>query len=672
MIEAVISSSVLIAIIILIRIVFKGKIKSSVRYFLWLIAAVRLMIPFELVQSPVSVMNAAEQILPQPQVTIASADTHVSDEAEPYLPDEIGNFNEMNNDAVSDTGEEKNFTFQSAFDSIRIFITAVMLLWFAAVNVQYSYSLRKNRNEFEYDAPIRVFTVPELATPCIFGLFSPAIYIPENAAEDREAVEYIAAHELCHYYHGDLIWTVLRYILLSVYWFDPFVWAAAVLSKRDCECACDEAAIKILGEEKRFKYGKAIIDLISLKRSENFGVASTSMASSKYVLKERMLFIASKPANRIYALIFSTASVLLAAGVTFTSAQEMPAAEISVADIPAISEESLDGRLIVSVTDRNSQRQEMIYFPAPDGYEPYIYMSEYRTAEFDDLYSDEKFAGFLDGSYFSAADVLFCEKSFNVNKWRDSAAFGELSEILRQCELSYADDFSSAQLIADISFYRANGGFSSKLIVGIYEDNGKRTALITGDDMNRLTGFVIDGSVPTEEQLRQAYSGSVHFEASADGERLYDLIYELSGQKQIDEINDLSYPPFPADSFSENISKKFIVTGEVPRGYVQYEFGDIVFAVPYEGNVNEIGSTFLWQNGSGNFRISEGKVSVSDTAEEIRGTFCGNECSLYMSNNSAVLLFSDEDGNEYSVSAGFADETEKLTAMKILGSIHME
>jgi len=42
MIEAVISSSVLITIIILIRSLFKGKIKSSVRYSLWLIAALNV------------------------------------------------------------------------------------------------------------------------------------------------------------------------------------------------------------------------------------------------------------------------------------------------------------------------------------------------------------------------------------------------------------------------------------------------------------------------------------------------------------------------------------------------------------------------------------------------------------------------------------------------------
>ena len=57
MTETVITSSVLIFVVILLRTVFKGKIKNRVRYALWLIVAVRLLMPFSLAESSVSVMN---------------------------------------------------------------------------------------------------------------------------------------------------------------------------------------------------------------------------------------------------------------------------------------------------------------------------------------------------------------------------------------------------------------------------------------------------------------------------------------------------------------------------------------------------------------------------------------------------------------------------------------
>lgn len=313
MTEAVISSSILIAIIILIRTAFKGQLKSSVRYALWLIAAARLMLPFALVQSPISVMNAAETV-----ISVNQADETVQPtEAELYIPESVA---KQNVSEVSPQSVEK-VSPREVWTAVRRAVSAALLLWFCAVNVRFYLMLRKNRKAFAYNAPLRIFTTEKLASPCIFGLFRPCIYIPEDSASDSEAVEYITAHEVCHYRCGDLVWTVLRYVLLAVYWFDPFVWAAAVLSKRDCECACDEAAIKMLGEERRFRYGKAIIDLIPLKNSESLGIASTSMASGKKVLKERMQFIAAGPVNRASAVIMAVAASVLTVGTTFTSAQ---------------------------------------------------------------------------------------------------------------------------------------------------------------------------------------------------------------------------------------------------------------------------------------------------------------------------------------------------------------
>lgn len=315
MTEAVISSSVLIIIIILIRTLFKRKIKSSVRYALWLIAAVRLMLPFGLAASPISVMNLAQNAVN----TELIEETVIPTESELYIPE-----NAPVGDKASGQYEEKHtpkLRPKQIWKIVRCFVTAIILLWFGALNIRFSRMLKKSRKELAYDAPIKIYTSSRLISPCIFGLFSPTVYIPERSAKDSEAVRYITAHELCHYRHGDLLWTVVRYVLLAVYWFDPLVWAAAILSKRDCECACDEAAVRMLGEEYRFRYGKAIIDLIPPKSSESFGIMSTSMASGKNVLKERMQFIAARPVNRISAVAVSLTAALLAAGSTFTSAQ---------------------------------------------------------------------------------------------------------------------------------------------------------------------------------------------------------------------------------------------------------------------------------------------------------------------------------------------------------------
>ena len=59
MLETVISSSVLIAVLILLRAVFKGRIGLRLQYAVWLLAALRLLLPFSLFESSVSIMNVA-------------------------------------------------------------------------------------------------------------------------------------------------------------------------------------------------------------------------------------------------------------------------------------------------------------------------------------------------------------------------------------------------------------------------------------------------------------------------------------------------------------------------------------------------------------------------------------------------------------------------------------
>ena len=137
MTEAVISSSILIAIIILIRTVFKGKLRSSVRYALWLIAAARLMLPFSLVQSPISVMNAAETV-----ISVNQADEIVQPtEAELYIPESVA---EQTLNEASPMNVEKA-SQKEVRTAVRRAVTAVMLQWFCAVNVRFYLLLRKNR-----------------------------------------------------------------------------------------------------------------------------------------------------------------------------------------------------------------------------------------------------------------------------------------------------------------------------------------------------------------------------------------------------------------------------------------------------------------------------------------------------------------------------------------------
>ena len=61
MTEGLVSSTVLILALAALRLLLRGRIDPRLQYALWLLAALRLLLPVPLVSSPVSVMNAADR-----------------------------------------------------------------------------------------------------------------------------------------------------------------------------------------------------------------------------------------------------------------------------------------------------------------------------------------------------------------------------------------------------------------------------------------------------------------------------------------------------------------------------------------------------------------------------------------------------------------------------------
>lgn len=101
------------------------------------------------------------------------------------------------------------------------------------------------------DALLPVYLAKDIPSPCLFGLLRPSIYISPQAAEDESTLSHVLTHEYCHFRQWDHIWSLVRTLCLSLYWFHPLVWAAAAYSRSDCELACDELAVATLGEEPK-------------------------------------------------------------------------------------------------------------------------------------------------------------------------------------------------------------------------------------------------------------------------------------------------------------------------------------------------------------------------------------------------------------------------------------
>lgn len=348
--EIIITSSVLILCIMLIRIAFRGKISSRLQYALWLLVALRLMIPataqiymaigsiqefriMDLVEILESRFGDVTEQLEAPvslpmSFSVSTGDTWAGRMAG-YVLGQALTYPDTDGPTSVFIAGKIGFSLLDIFRGIWGGGMVIMALWMLITNLIFTRRLHKGRKEFvlpediEWNSVIRktkIYTIDGLASPCLYGFpMRGAIYLTADIAEDQDRLRHVLTHEMCHKKHGDSFWSIVRSALLIVYWMNPLVWVAAVLSKRDCELACDEEALLLLGEEERISYGETLLSIITRKgRLSDIACTATTMTGSGKSVKERIKFIADKPRVLGAAVVAALVLVLAVSVLVFT------------------------------------------------------------------------------------------------------------------------------------------------------------------------------------------------------------------------------------------------------------------------------------------------------------------------------------------------------------------
>ena len=342
--EILLTSSVLILALLLLRLLFRKTISRQVQYALWGLVALRLLVPVSLPAMEHNVLTAAEPVtarITAPALyvtpyreTIVSAPPGVFQTPAPYQSFRVDTATE---DSTVTFTDGKNVTHSIEYKS-QIPLTPVlkavwhagmyvMAAWFLLANLRFMLRLRRSRRPYPVEnCPYPVYLTAELPSPCLFGLFHPAVYLTPAAVESPETLRHVLIHETTHARHLDPLWSLLRCVCLVVYWFDPLVWVAAIVSRRDCELACDEGALRQLGESERIPYGQTLLRLIPVAgRPESPMLSATTMTAGKRELKDRVTRIAENRRTVGVALLAVVTAAALVCALTFTGAK--PAAQ---------------------------------------------------------------------------------------------------------------------------------------------------------------------------------------------------------------------------------------------------------------------------------------------------------------------------------------------------------
>lgn len=371
-VEWILSSSVLILLVVLVRFLGQKKVPPCLRYALWLVVALRLLCPVSFSETDISILNLLPGNDMAEETPEGENGQHIyemnkeSDDvsAEPGILGTISQPDMTESDITLPLKQtETEIALQDHAESERVFSIrrseidlngALRFFWllgtgvcgcvFLVVNLDYGRRLRRSR---KYIAPenlpvpseAAVYETQVISSPCLFGLFAPAVYVTEDTIKEEKTFAFVLCHETTHYRQHDHLWAFIRILCLCAHWFNPLVWLAAHLSRQDGEMSCDEKVLRMLGDKSRADYGRTLLELSAEKGSYiNGWRISTTMSGRARQMKERLRMIINTPRRTIGIQVFMAIVVILLFVITFTGksmAQEIQGFEFVQMDKPA-------------------------------------------------------------------------------------------------------------------------------------------------------------------------------------------------------------------------------------------------------------------------------------------------------------------------------------------------
>lgn len=356
MLRYIIGISLITAGMILIRALSNGKILKKHQYALWLIIPVcMILLPLVKFVIPAALEKASAEADSRRAIP-----SYVMVDGEMISPHDIGDqymYHELLNDIELIEDREQLRAIKAAeaagktapdplfiLACVYYFVTASLLIALAAYNTGFIAYCKRRREYVGRDSAsgLKIYRIRHNGAP--FLLFN-KIYLDRDS---EKISDYTICHEASHYKHGDHIWVLVRYIVLILNWYNPVIWAAFILSGRDCELACDEEVLRTCGIGASAGYVNALLDTLKKKTRKNIGFAlSTCMDGGYKMMKKRISNIKKPARNSRKALALTLAAVFAFSGCSMI----LPDPSESSIEETANTSETTNKETVTSVSD---------------------------------------------------------------------------------------------------------------------------------------------------------------------------------------------------------------------------------------------------------------------------------------------------------------------------------
>ena len=321
-----ITMAAVIGVLLLLVPVWQKRYSVKLRKLIWLIIAVRLLIPvsIELPATPITLDVDLEQqsgIIKATQETVF-VDTHYDLAIAPENEYTSKPDSEI---TVMQVPYKEPISYGALVAAIWILGMILFALWHS---VQYSIFHRRvmaSVKPLEDSEELLIRAGEDLAlnrypnvllssgvqSPMLIGFRKPTILLPYRLYGENELVM-ILRHELMHYKHYDLWYKLILLCANGVHWFNPLVWLMNRQAGRDIEQVCDDYVVAEQDMAYRKAYSMTILNTMASQK----GVAlSTHLSKEAQNNKKRFAGIL-QPKQYKKGVVVLVAVLLLTIGAS--------------------------------------------------------------------------------------------------------------------------------------------------------------------------------------------------------------------------------------------------------------------------------------------------------------------------------------------------------------------
>lgn len=378
------SGALLISVLLLGGRLLKGRLGRQWQYYIWLIAVMRLLLPFGPEASLMErVCQAADRTIVQVTWKARPAEQSLVEKSPRSSAEKGEDSDAENREALLDDAgqtaikaDNMVFVLKSSSFLVQGMELVKNYLWVMWLTVAFGMLIRKitvYQSYIKYVAagaervceislldrlaviteqagisrPVELCVNPRVSSPMLVGYFHPCIVLPDLEIAETD-FHYIIMHELTHYKRHDILYKWLVQVTVCLHWFNLLVYVMSREIDRACEFSCDEAVIAKMGYDHAKDYGKTLLNAMAVVRTVREPAATVTLSADKRLLKERLGAIMNcEKKSKKKIVIMAGLTVGIALGTFFLGVYPTAAAE---------PERARSGMLSVEETRTDAER----------------------------------------------------------------------------------------------------------------------------------------------------------------------------------------------------------------------------------------------------------------------------------------------------------------------------